>query len=93
MILQPLALRLLPAPSKSILLVASNSRQLDNSMAAFGSGGMITEYEFPSRHSASQTSSSTEAPLNSADDSVAFRTVIPEQTREGFVPLILTESK
>jgi len=63
-ILQPIALLLLPAPSKSILLVASNSRQLDNSMAAFGSGGMLTEYEFPSRHSASQTSSSTEAPLN-----------------------------
>jgi hypothetical protein len=58
-ILQPIALLLLRAPSKSILLVASSSRQLDNSIAAFGSGGMLTEYEFPSRHSASQTSSSS----------------------------------
>jgi hypothetical protein len=63
-ILQPIALLLLRAPSKSILVVASSSRQLNNSIAAFGYGGMLTEYEFPSRHSASQTSSSTEAPLN-----------------------------
>jgi len=63
-ILQPIALLLLAALSKSILLVASSSRQLNNSIAAFGSGGMLTEYEFPSRHGASQTSSSTEAPLN-----------------------------
>jgi len=32
-ILQPIALLLLPAPSKSILLVASNSRQLTNAIA------------------------------------------------------------
>jgi hypothetical protein len=40
LILQPVALLLRPALSKSILLVASNSRQLTNSTSAFGSDGI-----------------------------------------------------
>ena len=64
MILHPFALLLLPAPSKSILLVASNSRQLINSMPALCSGVIASEYEFLSRHSTSQSSSSTVEPLN-----------------------------
>jgi hypothetical protein len=64
LILHPVSLLLLPALSKSILLVASNSRQLNNSIPAFGSGGIVSEYEFPSRHSASQTSSSDVPPTN-----------------------------
>src|SRR5438094_3782162 len=62
--LQPVALVLLPASSKSILLVASNPRQLTNSISAFGPGGMLSEYEFRSWHSASHTSSSEVVPLN-----------------------------
>src|SRR5215472_18428701 len=62
--LHPVALLLLPAPSKSILLVASNSRQLTNSMPAVCSGVIVSEYEFLSRHSTSQSSSSTVEPLN-----------------------------
>src|SRR5215471_19137916 len=65
LILQPLALILLRALSTSILLAANNSRQFDNSMSAFGSGGILREYEFRSRHSNSQSSSSTVVPLNS----------------------------
>jgi hypothetical protein len=38
----------LPAPSKSILLVASNARQLTNSIPAVCSGMIVSEYEFPS---------------------------------------------
>jgi hypothetical protein len=59
LILQPVALLLRPALSKSILLIASNSRQLTNSTSAFGCDGILSEYEFRSRHSASHTSSST----------------------------------
>jgi len=64
LILQPVGLLLLPVLSRNILLVASNSRQLNNPIPAFDSGGTVSEYEFPSRHSASQTSSSDVAPLN-----------------------------
>jgi hypothetical protein len=46
LILQPAALLLLPALFKSLLLVATNSRQLTNSMSAFSSGGILSEYEF-----------------------------------------------
>src|SRR5215831_5450032 len=62
--LHPVALLLLPAPSKSILLVASNSRQLTNSMPAVCSGAIVSEYEFLSRHSTSQSSRSIVEPLN-----------------------------
>jgi hypothetical protein len=63
-ILHPVGLVLPPALSKSILLVASNSRQLTNSMSKFGSGVILSKYEFRSRHSASHTSRSVVAPLN-----------------------------
>jgi len=55
---------LLPALCKSILLVASNSRQLTNSMPGVCSGVIVSEYEFLSRHSTSQSSSSTVEPIN-----------------------------
>ena len=62
--LHPVALLLLPALSKSVLLVASNSPQLTNSMLAVCSGVIASEYEFLSRQSTSQSSSSTVEPLN-----------------------------
>src|SRR5713226_7340103 len=64
LILQPFALVLLPALCKSNLLVASNSRQLTNSMPAVSSGGILMEYEFRSLHSTSQSSSPNVVPLN-----------------------------
>jgi hypothetical protein len=64
LIRQPVALLFLPALSKSLLLVAINSRQLTNSMSAFTSGGILSEYEFRSRHSTSQLSSPNAVPLN-----------------------------
>ena len=64
LILQPAALFLLPALCKSLLLVAANSRQLTISMSAFTSGGILSEYEFRSRHSTSQLSSPNAVPLN-----------------------------
>jgi hypothetical protein len=64
LIRQPVALLFLPALPKSLLLVAINSRQLTNSTSAFTSGGILSEYEFRSRHSASQLSSPNPAPLN-----------------------------
>jgi hypothetical protein len=64
LILHPVALLLLPALCKSILLVASNSRQLTNSMPGVCSGVIVSEYEFLSRHSTSQSSSSTVEPIN-----------------------------
>ena len=56
-------LLLLPAPRKSLLLVATYSRQLTNSMSAFTSGGILSEYDFRSRHSTSQLSSPNAVPL------------------------------
>jgi hypothetical protein len=64
LIRQPVALLFLAALSKSLLLVAINSRQLTNSMSAFTSGGILSEYEFRSRHSTSQLSSPNAVPLN-----------------------------
>jgi hypothetical protein len=61
LIRQPVALFFLPA---SLLLVAVNSRQLTNSTSAFTSGGILSEYEFRSRHSTSQLSSPNAVPLN-----------------------------
>src|SRR5262249_40148835 len=63
-ILHPVALLLLPALSKSILLIARNSRQLTNSMLGVCSGVIVSEYEFLSRHSTSQSSSFTVEPIN-----------------------------
>ena len=40
--LHPFGLVLLPALSKSILLVARNSRQLTNATSAFGSGRIVS---------------------------------------------------
>src|SRR5262245_58790705 len=64
LILQPAALLLLPALFKSLLLVATNSRQLTNSMSAFTSGGILSEYEFRSWHSTSQLSDPCTVPSN-----------------------------
>src|SRR5262245_29913123 len=64
LILQPAALLLLPALFKSLLLVATNSRQLTNSMSAFASGGILSEYEFRFWHSTSQLSSPCAVPSN-----------------------------
>jgi hypothetical protein len=43
LILQPVAVLLLPALCKSILLVASNSRQLSDVMGASGFAGALNE--------------------------------------------------
>src|SRR5262249_1733704 len=64
LILQPAALLLLPALFKSLLLVATNSRQFTNSMSAFTSGGILSEYEFRSWHNTSQLSSPCAVPSN-----------------------------
>ena len=64
LIRQPVALLFLSALSKSLLLVAINSRQLTNSMLVFTPGGILSEYEFRSRHSTSQLSSPNAVPLN-----------------------------
>ena len=64
LIVQPLALLLLPALCRSIFLVTSNSRQLTNSIPAVSSGGIINEYEFRSWHSASHSSNPNSVPLN-----------------------------
>jgi hypothetical protein len=64
LIRQPVALLFLSALSKSLLLVAINSRQLTNSMLVFTPGGILSEYEFRSRHSTSQLSTPNAVPLN-----------------------------
>src|SRR6266404_305060 len=64
LIRQPVALPFLSDLPKSLLLVAINSRQLTNSMSAFTPGGILSEYEFRSRHSTSQLSSPNAVPLD-----------------------------
>jgi hypothetical protein len=51
LILQPVALLLLPAFCNSILLVVNNSRQLSDVMGASGFAGTLNEYECRFLHS------------------------------------------
>ena len=65
LILQPLALLLLPALCNSTLLVCNKSRQLNDVMVASEFAGTINEYECRSLHSASHSSIIRKSPLNS----------------------------
>ena len=66
LILQPVALFLLPALRNSILRVAINSRQLTEvMMVSFGSTRTLNEYEFRSLHFASHSSTPKTVPLKS----------------------------
>jgi hypothetical protein len=64
LIRQPVALLFLSVLSKSLLLVAINSRQFTNSTMVFTPGEILSEYEFRSRHRTSQLSSPNAVPLN-----------------------------
>jgi hypothetical protein len=64
LIRQPVALLFLSALSKSLLLVAINSRQLTNSTLVFTPCEILSEYEFRSRHRTSQLSIPNAVPLN-----------------------------
>lgn len=85
-------LLLLPALCRSILLVASNSRQLNNSIPALSSGGRINKYEFRSRHSASHSSKPNSVPINNVRMTlVAFLIALAQQARDGRVPFVFIE--
>src|SRR5512132_155719 len=77
LIRQPVALLFLPALPKSLLLVVINSRQLTNSTSAFTSGGILSEYEFRSRHSTSQLSSPNAVPLNNVRTTRSHFSLLP----------------
>jgi hypothetical protein len=77
LIRQPVALLFLSALSKSLLLVAINSRQLTNSMLVFTPGGIVSEYEFRSWHSTSQLSSPNAAPLNNVRTTRSHFSLLP----------------
>ena len=66
LILQPVALFLLPALRNSFLLVANNSRQLTNVITvSSGSAMILNEYERRSLHIASHSSTPKTVPLKS----------------------------
>ena len=66
LILQPVALFLLPALRNSFLLVANNSRQLTNVITvSSGSATKLNEYERRSLHIASHSSTPKTVPLKS----------------------------
>jgi hypothetical protein len=71
----------LSALSKSLLLVAINSRQFTNSTLVFTPGEILSEYEFRSRHRTSQLSSPNAVPLNSVRIT-APRTAQDEQSHD-----------
>src|SRR6478736_4053657 len=58
LILQPLALFLLPTLCNSILLVVDSSRQCNDVIVASGSAGTLSEYELWSLQRASHSSTS-----------------------------------
>ena len=66
LILQPVALFLLPALRNSFLLVVNNSRQLTNVITvSSGSARILNEYERRSLHIASHSSTPKTVPLKS----------------------------
>jgi hypothetical protein len=93
LILQPAALLLLPDLCNSILLVADNSRQLnDVMMVSSCSVSTLMEYAFRSLHNASHSSTPRTVPFKqSSDHIITPSAAVHQHEREGRVPLIVVE--
>ena len=90
LILQPLALFLLPSALKHIFLIVDSSRQCNDVIVASGSAGTLSEYELWSLQRASHSSSSTSASIKKrSDDLITPLVAGAQQHCEKCVPIRL----